>query len=346
MPTKARYSEYGKVDSINSYLMGGHSPSHFLYLLGGYLMAYVAGYATDSYSLLTAIDKAVTNNGWKAVYQHLNSSKNLDLAIWEGVGDGNDKIYIEMRVVSGGKLALDGLAGYDKYLDYYEQPGSIQQHLKAYLDYKNESSVDQPILHTTDNELFYYWVFVDNYRLIVVTRMAINYESCYCGLVTPIASERQFPYPMYVAGNSSVNASKTREWNDTHLSGSFVFPANNSGFLRRADGLWRSFASEHLEPSPTSKGTVFPYNSHNKKLIPNYKGAADSSIVQDNFLLIPIILQTTDPIDMCGILRDVYWVSGTRDLSAEQTFECEGSTYICFDTKQFRDSNSYFCIKQ
>ena len=63
------------------------------------------------------------------------------------------------------------------------------------------------------------------------------------------------------------------------------------------------------------------------------------------FLMLPIILQTTDPIDMLGLLRGVYWVSGTRDLAAEQTFECEGVSYIAFDTKQYRDNNSYFCIK-
>ena len=147
---------------------------------------------------------------------------------------------------------------------------------------------------------------------------------------------------MYIAANTSV---KGAGWTSNDSSGSFLFPYKNSGFLRRADGIWRSFSSKHLEPDPYSTGTVFPYNTHNKKLIPNYKGAGDSSIVQDNFLLLPVILQTTNPIDMCGILRDVYWVSGTRDLSAEQTFECEGSTYMCFDTKQFRDSNSYFCIK-
>lgn len=301
-------------------------------------MAYGSGYVTNAYELIAKIDAVVTANNWKAVYQRMSTDNKLDLAIWEGIGDGNDKIYVEMRVLDNERIVIDGLAGYDKYLDYYEQPGSIQQSLKATID----ATVDQPMLHTTGNELFYYWVFVDNYRIICVTRMAIQYESLYAGLLLPIASERQYPYPMYIASNTSV---KGAEWTSNDSSGSFLFPYKNSGFLRRADGVWRSFSSKHLEPDPYSTGTVFPYNAHNKKLIPNYKGAGDSSIVQDNFLLLPVILQTTNPIDMCGILRDVYWVSGTRDLSAEQTFECEGSTYICFDTKQFRDSNSYFCVK-
>ena len=306
-------------------------------------MAYDSGYVTDCYELINKIDTAVVGAGWTAVQQSYDNTNRLNLVIWEGKGDGNDKIYIEMRVLAEDKIAIDGLAGYDKYLDYYEQPGSIQQALKATID----DSVDQPVLNTTGNELYYYWIFVSNYRIIVVTRMSIQYESMYAGLILPIASERQYPYPMYVAANTSLKAIENHkyDWLSENSSGSFVFPYNNSGYLRRADGVWRSFSSVHLEPDPYSVGTVFPYNTHNKKLIPNYKGKSDSSIVQDNFLLLPVILQTTDPIDMCGILRDVYWVSGTRDLSAEQTFECEGSTYMCFDTKQFRDNNSYFCVK-
>ena len=116
-------------------------------------MAYDSGYVTNAYELIAKIDAAVTANNWKAVYQRMNSANKLDLAVWEGIGDGNDKIYVEMRVLDNERIVIDGLAGYDRYLDYYEQPGSIQQSLKATID----DTVDQPMLHTTGNELFYYW---------------------------------------------------------------------------------------------------------------------------------------------------------------------------------------------
>ena len=159
------------------------------------------------------------------------------------------------------------------------------------------------------------------------------------GFLTPIASERQFPYPMYVAGNGIATQGS---WPDNQ-QGSFIFPKNNSGGLRRADGTWRAFDATVPNPSPDTDGTMFPYTSWNEKLVPNYKSEATEQ--QDNFLLIPVMLQTNNPIDVSGIIRDVFWISGTRDIASEQILVYDSEQYMVFDTKQLRGSNSYFCIK-
>ena len=305
-------------------------------------LAYTTGYISTSYDLIEAINDLLLSVGWKSVVSDTTTysgATRLCYGIWEGEGDGNDKIYIQAKIYDDDpkSIAIDSMAGFDPLLYYFEQPGSLQQWLKS----DGETKVNQPCISVLENELMYYWLFADSYRLIGVYRMSIQYESFYVGFLNPIASERQYPYPMYVCGDASLLGNK---W-PSNPSGSFVFPYQKSGFVRRVDGTWREFVTKPLEPDPYSVGTVFPYNTHNKKLIPNYKGKSDSSIIQDNFLMLPIILQTTDPIDMLGLLRGVYWVSGTRDLAAEQTFECEGVSYIAFDTKQHRDNNSYFCIK-
>ena len=236
------------------------------------------------------------------------------------------------------KIVLDSLAGFDKNLYYFEQPGSIQQWLKS----TDEIRVDQPAFSLPVNELFYFWIFVDSYRLIVVTRMSIEYHSLYMGFIEPIASERQYSYPMYICGNTTFV--KGADWNDCEHP-SFVFPYQGSGMLRRVDGTWREFESKATMPEPNQQGSVFPYTAQNKQLIPNYKGKSDSSVAQDNFLLLPIVMRTENPVNMSGLLRGCYWISGTRDLSSEQTFVCNDMTYIVFDTKQYRNSNSYFCIE-
>jgi hypothetical protein len=169
--------------------------------------------------------------------------------------------------------------------------------------------------------------------------MSIVYESMYLGFLNPIADERQYPYPMYVCGNTHHNG---RNW-PNNVNGSFIFPQANQGWIRRADGVWRSFDASKPNPVPSTKGTVFPYNSHNERLIPNYKET--DAINQDNFLLIPIIMQTNDPVDMNGLLRGCYWVSGTRDIDAERILVYGNEQYIVFDTKQDRGPNTYFCIK-
>lgn len=301
-------------------------------------MPYVNGEASTIYDVIDSLDSLLLSIGW---VQHdiEYTSGRLSQCIWEGTGDGNDKVYIQAKVDASTekRIALDGCAGYDEHLMYWEQPGSIQQWLKAEED--TLSTLKQPVLTVTNNEKFYYWIFADTYRVVIVCRMSIVYESAYIGFINPIASERQYPYPMYVAGNGTMNGSLWPE----NTQGSFVFPKDGSGYLRRADGTWREFDAENPEPNPASKGSTFPYDSHNKMLIPNYK--EKDAINQDNFLLIPIMLHTNNPVDINGILRGCYWVSGTRDIDAERIFTFNGSSYMAFDTKQERGNNTYFCVK-
>jgi hypothetical protein len=61
--------------------------------------------------------------------------------------------------------------------------------------------------------------------------------------------------------------------------------------------------------------------------------------------MFPVILCTTAPNDMCGILDGVFYVSGTTDISAEQTLTYNGEQYMIFDTKAYRGMNTYFAIK-
>ena len=297
---------------------------------------YVTGYGNHISDLFNAIHDTLIQVGWTAHQISKNTVGDIDGCIYEGVGDGTDKIYIYLSYHNNeDRLILDSGAGYDEHLGAFEQPGSIQQWLKD--DCQHPSDTPQFVI--SNNERFFYWLFVDTYRVICVTRMSIVYESFYVGFLNPIANERQYPYPMYVCGNTHATGSA---W-PNNLNGSFVFPQNNQGWLRRADGTWRAFDASKPNPDPASEGTVFPYNAHNQKLVPNYKET--DAINQDNFLIIPIMLCTNDPVDINGLLRGCYWVSGTRDIDAERVLVYGGDQYIVFDTKQDRGANTYFCIK-
>lgn len=283
------------------------------------------------------MDNVLTNVGW--VRLRYDTNPELTTCTYMGAGNGTDKIYIYLSIYQQeDRIELDASAGYDVWLGCFEQPGSIQQWLKQTKPFKNDVG-DIPAMVLTPNERYFYWIFCDTYRIILVTRHSIVYESMYVGFLNPIASERQYPYPMYVCGNGHYKGSA---W-PNNANGSFVFPQNNQGYVRRADGVWRVFNASCPDPSPSTDGTVFPYNAHNKKLIPNYKEV--DAINQDNFLLIPILLQTNNPVDMVGLLRGCYWISGTRDIDAERILVYDGEQYIVFDTKELRGPNTYFCVK-
>ena len=188
-------------------------------------MAYISGEGSTAFDILEAMDNVLQSASWSRLefkQTMYDGSNRTSYCIWEGIGDGNDKIYIQARIPDGDNrtIYLDGLAGYDPLLYYFEQPGSIQQTLFS----DGEDEVDQPIFTVTGDERFYYWIYANTYRIVGVARMSIVYESFHMGFLNPVASERQYPYPMYVCGNGSA---KGGLW-PFNRTGSFVFPINNN----------------------------------------------------------------------------------------------------------------------
>lgn len=341
-------------------------------------MSYRTGIADNLYDLLDVIVDTAALDGWTVVETSnatFNGVVRRNSVVLHGIGDGNDNIYANMIVDPDEprQMILDMSAGYDSDLYYWEQPGSIQQWNKTYEDkdtgkpqYQMRGrSIAIPAFSLVVNEQFTYFIFSNSYRIIVVCRLSIDYQSFYIGLLAPISSEKQFPYPAYVAGNNSVSKEVYNEETDETTfvgsfypdvpTSSFVFPTANTGWLRRADGTWRSFwmpysddieATTHTEQGIDGDvyfdGHMFPYICNNKSLVPNY---AQNSVENIDFLLIPIIAMTSDPVDMCGLLRNVYWISGTRDVASEQIVVLDSKQYIVFDDGNLRDNNSYFCIE-
>lgn len=320
-------------------------------------MGYLHGQATNLCSLLDDIIALCTNEGWEIVLQEdviYEEETRVGTVLLKAKGDGNDNIYSLLRINPDdfNVMILDTPAGYDEHLAYWEQPGGLHQWNKidedndtgkpmySYTTGSGQSShkvnVQIPSLRIYDKQRFDYFLFVNNYRLIIVLKLVIDYQSAYIGFLNPISSERQYPYPVYVAGNSLVAS-------DNIVTGSFVFPTAGTGWLRRADGTWRSFEQPYSENiSATTQGVLFPYVCNNKQLVPNFTNRTTTDV---NFLLIPVLMYTNNPTDSCGLLREVFWISGTRDVAAEQIVVVDNVQYMVFDNRDMRGNNSYFCIK-
>lgn len=301
------------------------------------------GEIVTTYDLIEHVDTLLSNVGWTSLASDTTTydgNTRRMYGVWRGTGDGNDNVYLQMRCKDESNLLLDSMVGYDSKLYWYEQPGSIQ-HMLGKEEQVNGTirDVKQPMFSFAGGSECYCWLFATSYHIVGVVRMSTVYESFYMGLINPVSTEKQYPYPMYIAGNSVATGSS---W-PNNITGSFVFPTGGSGYLRRVDGTWREFNAVPDRPSPTSVGTVFPYNTGNYKLVDNYSDTQTSS--QDDMLLFPIILQTTDPVDLCGLLYRCYWISGACDIGTQQTLVYDGETYIIFDTKSTRSENSYFVIK-
>ena len=310
-------------------------------------MSYRYGQVTSMFELLDNIIDVAQNDSWeiKRSYNlNYNGTNRVGGVILRGVGDGNDNLYVHIGINPANfkEFIIDSSAGLDNELEIWEQPGSIHQWNKVDDDVKTGLPVYKdariPSFSITDNEQFNYFIFSNTYRIIVVCKLSIDYQSMYLGFLNPISSERQYPYPMYIAGNNVVGAIG---W-PSNVTPSFVFPTEGSGWLRRADGVWRMFEAPYsANISPNSLGALFPYDCNNTSLVPNYTEEVTTDV---DFLLMPIILHTNNPIDLNGLLINAYWISGTRDVATEQLVVIDGKQYMIFDAGQTRGNNSYFCI--
>ena len=95
-------------------------------------MAYTSGEAGNIYDLLEAIDTFVTSTvGWNLVVKNTSKFHGVDRTshcIWIAKGDGNDNIYMQIRIPDGSGnsdgngniMLLDSMAGYDNNLFYFE----------------------------------------------------------------------------------------------------------------------------------------------------------------------------------------------------------------------------------
>lgn len=310
-------------------------------------MSYRYGQVTSMFELLDNIIDVAQNDSWEIKRSYnltYNGTSRVGGVILRGVGDGNDNLYVHIGINPANfkEFIVDSSAGLDSELEIWEQPGSIHQWNKVDDDVATGLPVYKdakiPSFSVTDNEQFNYFIFSNTYRIIVVCKLSIDYQSMYLGFLNPISSERQYPYPMYIAGNNVVGATG---W-PSNVTPSFVFPTKGSGWLRRADGVWRMFEAPYsANISPNSLGALFPYDCNNTSLVPNYTEEVTTDV---DFLLMPIILHTNSPIDLNGLLINAYWISGTRDVAAEQLVVIDGKQYMIFDAGQTRGNNSYFCI--
>ena len=337
-------------------------------------MAYVTGTATTIYALLTAVNTLVTTGLDVATNWTLERSSEVNgeksECIWRGVGKGQDKIYVGARVVldageASGRLELNGFAGYDAKLDWADQPSAIT---------KSIVNGELPTLPLTNNATFSYWIFVNSQRIIITVKMATQYESAYLGFFNPVSVERQYPYPMVIAGSAiggqhwsvvdntrgSIALPATSANNATVITSyQDYFPVDNKESnkctmrVRLPDGRWKGSASKGnvvvngatiLKYFPFAPLSTFPYTCGQSKLSTIYKQTTGGQVIED-YILFPVTLVQNYPNNILGDLDGVYFISGTKDIATEQVLIFGGMQYIVFDTMNTRGANSYFVVR-
>lgn len=251
--------------------------------------------------------------------------------ILKGVGDGDDEIYVGMKMSSATtgsttdnvSILLNGYAGYDSGLSWEEQPGAI--------------SLDKlPAIPLVDATYLTYWVTANSSRFIIMVELSTQYEGAYIGLMTPIAIENQYPYPLVIGGSYYAGGA----WTDTGTDhGMFTSPGTgdySSIAIRRPDGMWRYCKGTTLGDLNIWPTNISPVNTLT---------VLDDTLTLENVIMYPFILYENNPVGMLGQLDGAYWIGNREDLATKDSIIYEDVSYKIFNNVSNRNNDSYFAIK-
>lgn len=325
--------------------------------------------------LFNAIDGLITGGKfspstvWERIYTVYGgvgnvASDQLTQVIYKGVGDGSDKIYFGMRMVLDddttsvwGTIEFNGYAGFDPDLNSWEdQPGAITKFLV---------NTTLPSFPCTHNTAFSYWITATTKRVIVTVKMATQYMTGYFGFFTPVAVEKQYPYPLLLAGTTykkdiswdgNVSSATDPIAENYNAGGSYntIIPAvTNASVItsmryRKVDGTWgagyNSSGTDRNNVSKFGELCVFPTNTRSTELYTVYH-APGAEITRDSHVLIPFLLYSNYPCNLLGKLDGIYWIGAAKDIASEDIVVINDKNYIVFNNILDRGGNSYFVVE-
>lgn len=292
---------------------------------------------------LTDESQMGTGKAWK-LKDIAQPSDFTDKCILMANGDGKDEIYVGISLKTDKDygqedIRFNGYAGYDEGLKWEEQPGVIYH-------------ATLPVIPLPRNAKFVCWVTANSRRFILVVQVSTQYESAYVGFLKPISVERQYPYPLVVAGSAydgvrwDSYADSHSCWTNPHGSG-----YNTSFRLRRSDGTWESGLNTKGNQT-TSPLAVWPQNTSPTNILT----VLDESLTIENIAMYPEYVYEcgsgpntknigSDPIGIVGQLDGVYFVGNREDLSSKDTLIYNNKPYMVFNNVDRRDNDEYFCIE-
>jgi hypothetical protein len=266
-------------------------------------MAYTSGTAANYKDLLAIMTTFAAANGWSILEQ------TAEKVFLKGSGSaGLDEIYCGVSTYedtgnSYYNWELHGAWGFRAGRDYSAMP---------------RSAGDDVAFSYLWNNAIPYWMVCNGRRIIVVAKVGTNYMHAHLGLLTPPATEEQYPYPMLLGGcgttkgRSYSNTNNSAYWNCTNANGSIA------GKICRPGGVWNNVGGATTSPDV------------DLLLCQSYEDLSNI-IASPNgeYLLEPVVaLHRSDP-NIYGVVEGLYRVSGYQN-AAENILTLAGKNHMVF----------------
>jgi hypothetical protein len=314
---------------------------------------------------LSAIDDSVGSGESSQAWEVLNFDDDRDSS---GVGEiadlylkgpgmsGTDEIYCWMDTYSSTgddyyNWRLAGMTGYASGQDISLQPGVTQGRLPRMLMWKN------PIP---------YWFLGNGRRFVVIAKVSSVYEMAYGGFCLPYGLPTQFPYPLCIGGSAcpTTTAAYNRYSSLQNDRRGFPNPYGSSegsvvqgvfdttayySSLKILQGTSWTYLRNRSSTTYYRNNNIWPYIAGtNTTLSPD---DIFSKYLRENidgtYPIFPLVIMLNNPVNhIMGELQGCYAVPGYGGISAEDTFEIGGDTYITFPTTPNADRGDWMCIKK
>lgn len=193
-------------------------------------MAYTTGTATDYKDLLAAMATFAAANGWTILEQ----SAHLVFLKGRGLAD-LDEIYVgvttyEVPVSTIYNWNMVGSWGWRSGRDISKHPNNSN---KAGSNFVVGYFWNAPMT---------YWMVANGRRIIVVAKVGTTYQMIHLGLLTPPATDNQYPYPLLIGGAGNANTKNYSSPTIGHFWGTYG-KSYGAGRMHMPDGSWGTNSS-------------------------------------------------------------------------------------------------------
>ena len=284
-------------------------------------MAYTSGSATDYKDLLVQVSAFAAANGWTILEQSATKCymKGLGLA-------GTDEIYVGIECI--------------------EQSGSYYnwRMVGSYAWRPGRGLDQQP--RSSGFEYIYLWnqpisfrMVCNGRRIIVVAKVSTVYQVLHLGLLTPVATEAQNPYPLLVGG---MGGSPTNTYSSTGDNNNAFWGAGNQASSKMCipGGLWTG----KYDSGGLYAGNNIFYVGHSFTSANSESLGVMAADPDGNFLLEEIFCCDSSWPSLFGTVEGLFRVAGNGN-SSENVITISGVNYMVFQNAYRTSGSDYSALR-
>lgn len=288
-------------------------------------MAYTSGTAANYKDLLAVLATFAAANGWSIMEQ----SETVLYLKGSGIA-GLDEIYCGVETY---EVPTSGIYNWNMYGSIgYRSGRAPSKHPGSSYTYASNL-----VVACLWNTAIPYWMVANGRRIILVAKVGTTYQTIHLGLLTPPATDAQYPYPLLIGGCRYDN---TTSYSSTYI-GSFWGSYGDdyaSGRIYCPSGVWGI-----LSANSSSNNEYCPAVSVDN-VCKSYEGTIITGL-DGSYLLEPVyITMLASSKAILGHVEGLFRITGHANTS-ENIVTVDGVNYLVFQDCSRSGYGDFCCMR-